>query len=136
MSLIGSRVHFKNKLLSKYIYSYLKHDSLRLIGLCSCNSNLFLGNLTSKYCLSPGHLHNNNSNKMRNQCFRFFSSESGPPSTKLPPLMSFPHIIWPSIIKSIRNFILTTFIIKPYMDRDFNFPDFVVGSKKAVEVIN
>lgn len=66
-------------------------------------------------------------------CRRLFSSESGPPSNKLPPLMNFPQIVWPSIIKSIRNFILTTFIIKPYMDRDFNIPDFVAGSKKAVE---
>lgn len=65
---------------------------------------------------------------------RFFGSDSGPPSNKLPPLMNFPQIIWPSIIKSIRNFILTTFIIKPYIDRDFNIPDFVAGSKKAVEV--
>lgn len=48
--------------------------------------------------------------------------------------MNFPQIIWPSLIKSIRNFILTTFIIKPYMDREFNLPDFVLGSKKAVEV--
>lgn len=72
--------------------------------------------------------------RLADACRRLFSSESGPPSNKLPPLMSFPQIIWPSIVKSVRNFILTTFIIKPYMDREFNIPDFVVGSKKAVEV--
>lgn len=62
------------------------------------------------------------------------STESGPPAKKLPTLMTYPEIVWPSIIKSLRNFILTTFIIKPYFDRDFNLPDFVAGSKKAVEV--
>ncbi|GLV40614.1 uncharacterized protein CBL_04416 [Carabus blaptoides fortunei] len=50
--------------------------------------------------------------------------------------MEFPEIVWPSIIKSLRNFILTTFIIKPYFDRDFNLPEFVAGSKKAVEVVS
>lgn len=73
-------------------------------------------------------------NSLFDVCRRLVSSESGPPSNKLPPLMNFPQIIWPSLIKSIRNFILTTFIIKPYMDREFNLPDFVYGSKKAVEV--
>lgn len=132
---MGSTVLRRNKLLSKYIYNYLKYDSLRLMGICYCNSNSFSDKLTSKY-FSPTHRHSNNSSKISNECLRFFSSESGPPSTKLPPLMTFPHLIWPSIIKSIRNFILTTFIIKPYMDRDFSFPDFVVGSKKAVEVVS
>lgn len=126
----------KNKLLSKYIYNCIKYDSLRLMGICYCSSNSFSDKLTSEYLFSPTNRHSNSSSKIRNECLRFFSSESGPPSTKLPPLMTFPHIIWPSIIKSIRNFILTTFIIKPYMDRDFSFPDFVVGSKKAVEVVN
>lgn len=65
---------------------------------------------------------------------RFFSEESGPPSNKLPQLMpDFPKLIWPSFIKSIRNFILATFIIKPYLDKEFTLPDFVTGSKKAVE---
>lgn len=67
---------------------------------------------------------------------RWFSEEkSGPPSNKLPQLMpDFPKIVWPALFKSIRNFILATFIIKPYLDREFNLPDFVAGSKKAVEV--
>lgn len=46
----------------------------------------------------------------------------------------FPKIVWPSFIKSIRNFILATFIIKPYLDKEFTLLDFVKGSKKAVEV--
>ncbi|KAK4883955.1 hypothetical protein RN001_000226 [Aquatica leii] len=67
---------------------------------------------------------------------RCLSSNAGSQRKKLPPLMNFPEIIWPSLVKSIRNFILSTFIIKPYMDRDFNIPEFVKGSKKAVEVVS
>ncbi|KAF5280401.1 hypothetical protein FQR65_LT03210 [Abscondita terminalis] len=69
-------------------------------------------------------------------CRRVLSSDAGSHRKKLPPLMNFPEIIWPSLIKSMYNFILSTFIIKPYMDRDFNIPDFVKGSKKAVEVVS
>lgn len=65
---------------------------------------------------------------------RFLSEESGPPSNKLPQLMpDFPKLVWPSFLKSIKNFILATFIIKPYLDKEFILPDFVTGSKKAVE---
>ncbi|KAJ3646438.1 hypothetical protein Zmor_024026 [Zophobas morio] len=71
----------------------------------------------------------------KNAC-RYKSSESGPPSSKLPPLMDFPKITWPSLVKSVKNFILATFIIRPYFDREFNLPDFVIGSKKAVEVVS
>ncbi|KAJ8935399.1 hypothetical protein NQ314_012817 [Rhamnusium bicolor] len=49
---------------------------------------------------------------------------------------NFPKVVWPSLIKSFRNFILATFVIKPYFDREFNLPDFIAGSKKAVEVIS
>lgn len=55
---------------------------------------------------------------------------------KLPPLMNFPEVVWPSLIKSLRNFILAHFIIKPYFDKDFNLPDFVSGAKQAVEVVS
>lgn len=61
-------------------------------------------------------------------------NRSGPPAVKLPALMQFPEIVWPSLIKSIRNFILATFIVRPYLDRDFNLPDFVGGAKHALEV--
>lgn len=71
-------------------------------------------------------------------CVRCYCQESGPPasSKKLPPLMSFPAIVWPSLFKSLKNLILTTFIIKPYFDVEFSLPEFVQASKKAVEVIN
>lgn len=65
---------------------------------------------------------------------RGYCNTEGPPVRRLPPLMKFPEIVWPSLFKSLRNFILTHFIIKPYFDREFNLPDFVSGTKKAVEV--
>lgn len=65
---------------------------------------------------------------------RWYSGEKESPQSKMPPLMNFPEIMWPSVFKSIRNFILSTFIIKPYFDQDFNLPDFVKGSKRALEV--
>lgn len=74
-------------------------------------------------------IHSNNLVTRRNYC-----STPNPPARKLPPLMKFPEIVWPSLLKSLRNFILTNFIIKPYFDREFNLPDFINGSKKAVEV--
>lgn len=71
-------------------------------------------------------------------CERCFCQDSGPPasSKKLPPLMTFPVVVWPSLFKSLKNLILTTFIIKPYFDVEFSLPEFVQASKKAVEVIN
>lgn len=65
---------------------------------------------------------------------RFYCQESGPPACKLPPLMDFPAVVWPSVFKSLKNLIFTTLIIKPYMDAEFSLADFVQGSKKAVEV--
>ena len=49
----------------------------------------------------------------------------------LPKLMEFPEVTWPSFFKSIRNWILSQFIIMRYFDNEFNLPDFVVGSKKV-----
>ncbi|XP_071439543.1 m-AAA protease-interacting protein 1, mitochondrial isoform X2 [Hetaerina americana] len=50
--------------------------------------------------------------------------------------MNFPQIIWPSFFKSLKNWILCTTIITPYFDREFNLPDFISGSKQAVEVVS
>lgn len=123
---------FQSRGAQKLCRTLLKNHRLlsKRIAPCSCCYST-VPDLTSKrkQQQSP-----TQQNTVFDACRRFFSAESGPPSNKLPPLMNFPQIIWPSIIKSIRNFILTTFIIKPYMDREFNIPDFVDGSKKAVEV--
>lgn len=53
-------------------------------------------------------------------------------NVKLPPLMNSSPIIWPSIIRSFKNVIFSYFIIKPYMDHDFDLNEFILGSKKAV----
>ncbi|KAK9874049.1 hypothetical protein WA026_002406 [Henosepilachna vigintioctopunctata] len=63
-------------------------------------------------------------------------SENQSNNDKLPPLMNFPKVIWPSLGKTIKNYILTTFIIKPYLDNDFNMAEVVLGSKKAVDVVS
>lgn len=46
-------------------------------------------------------------------------------------LMEFPQTIWPSVIYTIKNWILATLIIRPYMDRDFSLDEFSRGAKKV-----
>lgn len=55
-------------------------------------------------------------------------------SDKLPTLMDFPNIIWPSLLKTIKNWILVNFIVRPYFDQEFNMPTFVNGTKHALQV--
>lgn len=52
----------------------------------------------------------------------------------LPRLMDFPEIMWPSLLNSVKNWVMVNFIIRPYMDREFNIRDFAVGAKKAMQV--
>ncbi|XP_061396826.1 m-AAA protease-interacting protein 1, mitochondrial [Musca vetustissima] len=54
----------------------------------------------------------------------------------LPRLMNFPEIMWPSLLNSIKNWVMVHFIIRPYMDREFNIRDFAYGAKKAMQVIS
>lgn len=56
-------------------------------------------------------------------------------SRRLPPLMEFQEIVWPSLLKTIKNWVLINFIIKPYFDNNFTIQDFISGSKQALEVI-
>lgn len=55
-------------------------------------------------------------------------------SKQLPTLMEFPKLIWPSLLKTIKNWILVNFIVRPYFDHEFNMPGFVNGSKQAIQV--
>lgn len=55
-------------------------------------------------------------------------------NNKLPTLMEFPKIIWPSLLKTIKNWILVNFIVRPYFDQEFNMPNFVFGAKQALQV--
>lgn len=63
---------------------------------------------------------------------RRYSSER----RSLPTIMDFQTIVWPSVFKSVRNWIMVNFIIRPYFDQDFNLPDFVAGTKQAVELVS
>uniref|UniRef100_A0A1B6GAU0 Juvenile hormone esterase binding protein n=1 Tax=Cuerna arida TaxID=1464854 RepID=A0A1B6GAU0_9HEMI len=54
----------------------------------------------------------------------------------LPKIMNLPQVVWPSIFKTVRNWILANFIIMRYFDHEFNLPDFVAGSKQAVELVS
>ncbi|CAG2054690.1 unnamed protein product [Timema podura] len=51
-------------------------------------------------------------------------------------LMDFPEIVWPSVVKTLRNWILARLIITPYFDHEFNLHEFAEGSKQAVEVVS
>lgn len=120
-----------NKILNTRLQNCQLHPKVVVqVQQCS-NFSFFHQHITSTSLDNRLKNYNNHGN------YRSFCSENNPaPSNKLPPLMNFPKIIWPSLIKSIKNFILATFIIKPYLDREFNLPDFVYGSKKAVEVVS
>lgn len=50
--------------------------------------------------------------------------------------MDFPELVWPSVIKTVKNWIMVHFIIRPYFDREFTLPDFVQGAKQALQVVS
>lgn len=79
--------------------------------------------------------------KIENITSKLFSSKSNNEiddedhsKKSLPPLMSFPEVVWPSVLKTVKNWILINFIVKPYFDNDFTLPDFVAGTKFAFTV--
>lgn len=53
---------------------------------------------------------------------------------KLPQLMEFPPVVWPSFIKFIKNWMFANFIIRPYFEHEFNLNEFIEASKHAVQV--
>ena len=69
---------------------------------------------------------------------RSYSSDvdDGRPKRTLPTLMDFPEVLWPSMLKTIRNWIMVNFIIRPYFDNDFNMPDLIRGTRHALQVIH
>lgn len=113
-----TRYHTRNRYLLRYFCDTLSHGRPSLLSEAS--------NITSNFSLSKPTFW---------ACKRLFSSGSDDNTpSQIPPLMNFPMIVWPSVFKSIRNFILTTFIIRPYLDVEFDIGDFIKGSKRAVEV--
>ncbi|CAG9122241.1 hypothetical protein JYU34_020462 [Plutella xylostella] len=55
---------------------------------------------------------------------------------RLPQLMEFPPIVWPSFIKYIKNWMFANFIIRPYFDQEFSLNEFIDASKFAVQVVS
>ncbi|XP_023937293.1 m-AAA protease-interacting protein 1, mitochondrial [Bicyclus anynana] len=55
---------------------------------------------------------------------------------RLPQLMEFPPIIWPSVLKFIKNWMFANFIIRPYFDNEFSLNEFIEASKYAVQVVS
>lgn len=62
--------------------------------------------------------------------------DSGRKKRSLPALMDFPEIVWPSLLKTLKNYIMVHLIIRPYFDQDFRLQDFIDGSKQAIAVSN
>lgn len=60
---------------------------------------------------------------------RYYCTNKQP---ELPKLMNFPEVVWPSVLKTIRNFILSNFIIKRYFDGEFSLPEFAEASKQVI----
>ena len=54
----------------------------------------------------------------------------------IPNLMDFPVPTTPRFTNTIRNFIFSNFIIKPYYDNEFDKSNFLEGAKSAVEFIS
>ncbi|XP_012277237.1 uncharacterized protein LOC105697999 [Orussus abietinus] len=68
------------------------------------------------------------------QC-RNFTTEPEP-RTELRYLVEEPAITLPNVFYALRNLLLTHFIIKPFMDKDFNIQDFKNGAIEAVCIVS
>lgn len=55
---------------------------------------------------------------------------------RLPELMEAPFLVWPSVLKTIKNWMFINFVIKPHLDKDFVLVDFVQGTKQALDVVS
>jgi len=49
----------------------------------------------------------------------------------LPRLMEFPQLLWPSVFKVIKNWIMAKFVITPYFDREFDLKEFGEASQQV-----
>ena len=54
----------------------------------------------------------------------------------IPSLMDFPVPVRPKFSHTIRNFIFSQFIIRPYYDQEFRPADFLDGAKSAVDFVS
>lgn len=123
-----------NYVISSHIPRTLLMDNVKLAA-CSCSLRLMHSITSTSNRQQTKQVPLNRTDRSQiDYTKRWCSVNTGPPSNKLPPLMNIPQVVWPSVFKSLHNFILSTFIIKPYFDREFSLADFVLGAKKALEV--
>lgn len=121
---------FKQKFLSSYYYSVYQNNLARSLSILSFNNRDIIplpkrdGVLTRKYKIPTITLVAFCSNENRNT----------PRKLTIPEIMEFPQIIWPSLLKTLKNFILVHFIIRPYLDKEFNLPDFKYSANMAFHV--
>ncbi|XP_058808337.1 m-AAA protease-interacting protein 1, mitochondrial [Phymastichus coffea] len=54
----------------------------------------------------------------------------------LPPLTDEQKLLWPGFINIIKNLVRYNFVIKAYMEPEFNLSEFLEGSKQALHVIS
>lgn len=107
--------------------------NLKIISTVNITSNagfLYWASKLQQQC------HNDyNNNKKQYSTSPQEPQEPPKPSRKsLPQLMSFPKIVWPSVFKSIKNWIMINFIVRPYFDKSFNLAEFTSGTKHALQV--
>lgn len=107
------------------------------------SESIQLKSLTGKYDvdtpkLSAYHLSGSPKLAFRSYSDNSQSQDDQPVSKRrlLPPLMAFQEVIWPSVFKSFRGFIFLHFIIRPYLDGEFNVKEFTTGAKQAVHIIS
>uniref|UniRef100_A0A6M2E5V7 Putative juvenile hormone esterase binding protein n=1 Tax=Amblyomma tuberculatum TaxID=48802 RepID=A0A6M2E5V7_9ACAR len=51
-------------------------------------------------------------------------------------LMRNSHIVWPNLILTIKNWLQTMFIVKPYLDATFSQREFLDGAKQALTYVS
>lgn len=98
------------------------------------NSTVNITSIQRHYWTSKQTFHN----VSRTNQYSTSAQDNEPPHprrTNLPQLMSFPKIVWPSVFKSIKNWIMINFIVRPYFDNEFNLAEFTTGAKFALQVM-
>ncbi|XP_055932133.1 m-AAA protease-interacting protein 1, mitochondrial-like [Argiope bruennichi] len=77
------------------------------------------------------------SNMLQQRSINSSSGDDGNKEKRKPPvLMNFIPVMRPQILLSLRNWILATFIIQPYLDKDFSLKEFTEGSKQALVIVS
>lgn len=130
-----------SRLSNKNLTKILKLAATTGNSVTSLNSNLVFNKPICRHGFSINTWENSIANRLFSTSPVTYASDSQkePDKTKrrrLPPLMDFTEIVWPSLFKSIKNWILVTFIIRPYFDNNFQMQEFVAGSNQALEIIS